>query len=78
VKYTHPHQQEFEIRERLVATFHAECDRCSYRQDLDAVDEEGAAMGFYADGWRVIAIDIQDPVADQLVCKKCFAEGEGQ
>lgn len=78
MKYGHPQQQEFEIRERLLATFHARCDRCNHKQDLESVDEEGAAMGFYADGWRVIATDVDDPVTDQLLCNRCFGRDGGK
>lgn len=77
MKYQHQAQQEFQITERLLATFHANCDRCNDQEDLKAIDEEDAASGFYQSGWRVIAIDVDDPITDQLLCKNCFANDRG-
>lgn len=71
LKYRTQPEQEREIGERLLATFHACCDRCNDQSDLKAVDIEDAATGFYTEGWRVRAIDVDDPVSDQLLCKNC-------
>lgn len=71
LKYRTQPEQEREIAERLLATYHAWCDRCNSQQDLKAVDLEDAVAGFYADGWRVRATDVDDPVNDKLLCKNC-------
>lgn len=71
LKYSTQPEQEREIAERLLATYHANCDRCNDQSDLRAVDLEDAVTGFYIDGWRVIAIDVDDPVSDKLLCKNC-------
>lgn len=77
-KYHTQQEQEREIAERLLATYHAWCDQCNSQQDLKAVDLEDAAIGFYFDGWRVRAIDVDDPVSDKLLCKNCLKEDESQ
>lgn len=69
--YSTQQEQEREIAERLLATFHACCDQCDQQSDLKAVDLEDAVTGFYIDGWRVAAIDADDPVSDKLLCKNC-------
>lgn len=71
LKYPTQPEQEREIAERLLATYHAYCDRCNDQEDLKAVDLEDAATGFYTAGWRVRATDVDDPVSDKLLCKNC-------